>query len=197
MAEAETKKRLPNPKPLGALLPRVRPHAIQLAGAFFCLLLSVGIALAFPQIVRRLLDAAFVSGDRTRLDDITQLRASLSAHDDLRANHRRAEARFVRASGAIVAWIFYRAANRRADESPLGRYRRVANGDQLQPLGVRAAVVVLDRRGGTADDDASETCSDDASGGPDRDWCSIHFRKDAAARQHRRSGSHCRSDWNC
>jgi subfamily B ATP-binding cassette protein MsbA len=70
MAEAETKKRLPSPKPLGALLPRVRPHALQLAGAFFCLLLSVGIALAFPQIVRRLLDAAFVSGDRTRLDDI-------------------------------------------------------------------------------------------------------------------------------
>ncbi len=35
-----------------------------------CLVLSVSIALAFPQIVRRLLDAAFISGDRMLLNRI-------------------------------------------------------------------------------------------------------------------------------
>jgi subfamily B ATP-binding cassette protein MsbA len=70
MAEVEVKKRLPSPKPLGELLPRIRRYAPQLAGAMVCLLLSVGIALAFPQIVRRLLDAAFVSGNGELLNDI-------------------------------------------------------------------------------------------------------------------------------
>ena len=70
MAEVEPKKRLPSPRPLGSLLPRVRPYAPQLAGAMVCLVLSVGIALAFPQIVRRLLDAAFVAGNGELLNDI-------------------------------------------------------------------------------------------------------------------------------
>jgi len=70
MPEGEAKKRLPSPKPLGELLPRVRPHGPRLIGALACLLLSVAIALAFPQIVRRLLDAAFISGNSTRLNRI-------------------------------------------------------------------------------------------------------------------------------
>ncbi|HVF39021.1 MAG TPA: ABC transporter transmembrane domain-containing protein [Gemmatimonadaceae bacterium] len=70
MDEAPATRRLPSPKPLGQLLPRIRPHAGRLAGAMFCLLISVGIALAFPQIVRRLLDAAFVSGDGQMLNRI-------------------------------------------------------------------------------------------------------------------------------
>jgi subfamily B ATP-binding cassette protein MsbA len=70
MAEVELKKRLPSPRPLGELLPRVRPYLPHLAGALFCLVLSVGIALAFPQIVKRLLDAAFVSGNSDLLNDI-------------------------------------------------------------------------------------------------------------------------------
>jgi subfamily B ATP-binding cassette protein MsbA len=70
MAEAAAKKRLPSPKPLAAFFPRVRPHAPRLIAAFACLLLSVAIALAFPQIVRRLLDAAFVSGNGALLNRI-------------------------------------------------------------------------------------------------------------------------------
>ena len=65
-----TGKKLPSPKPLGQMLPRVRPHASRIAGAIFCLLISVGIGLAFPQIVKHLLDAAFVQRDSTLLDRI-------------------------------------------------------------------------------------------------------------------------------
>jgi subfamily B ATP-binding cassette protein MsbA len=70
MAESAVGSRMQSPKPLGQLLPRVKPHAARLAGAFVCLLLSVGIALAFPQIVRRLLDAAFVAGNGALLNRI-------------------------------------------------------------------------------------------------------------------------------
>jgi subfamily B ATP-binding cassette protein MsbA len=70
MAEVQLKKRLPSPKPLAEMLPRVRPFALHLAGAMVCLVLSVGIALAFPQIVRRLLDAAFESRNSDLLNDI-------------------------------------------------------------------------------------------------------------------------------
>lgn len=70
MSEAESPKRVPSPKPLGQLLPRVRPHAPRLAIAIVCLLLSVGVALAFPQIVKNLLDAAFVAGNGALLNRI-------------------------------------------------------------------------------------------------------------------------------
>jgi subfamily B ATP-binding cassette protein MsbA len=70
MAEATATKHLPSPKPLGQLLPRIWPHASRLAGALVCLLFSVAIALAFPQIVRRLLDAAFVAGNGALLNRI-------------------------------------------------------------------------------------------------------------------------------
>lgn len=63
-------KKLPSPKPLEELVPRVRPHASRIAGAIVCLLVSVGIGLAFPQIVKHLLDAAFVQRDSTLLDRI-------------------------------------------------------------------------------------------------------------------------------
>ncbi len=69
-AEAQAAKRVPSPKPLGQLLPRIKPHAPRLLAALACLLVSVAIALAFPQIVRRLLDAAFVRGDASLLDSI-------------------------------------------------------------------------------------------------------------------------------
>ena len=70
MADAPAKKRLQSPKPLGQLLPRIRPHASRLALAFVCLFVSVGIALAFPRIVQRLLDAAFVNQNSALLDRI-------------------------------------------------------------------------------------------------------------------------------
>ncbi len=70
MVDAGPKKRLPSPEPLGQLLPRVRPHGWRIAAALACLLVSVGIGLAFPQIVKHLLDAAFVERDSTLLDRI-------------------------------------------------------------------------------------------------------------------------------
>ena len=59
-----------SPRPLGRLLPRVRPYSVRLLIALACLLASGAIALAFPQIVRRLLDAAFVSADSDLLNSI-------------------------------------------------------------------------------------------------------------------------------
>ena len=70
MTEASAAKQLPSPKPLGQLLPRIRPHIPRLIVAMICLLLSVSIALAFPQVVRHLLDAAFVRNDSELLDKI-------------------------------------------------------------------------------------------------------------------------------
>jgi len=59
-----------SPRPLGRLLPRIRPFAARLVVALSCLVASAGIALAFPQIVRYLLDAAFVSADGEMLNSI-------------------------------------------------------------------------------------------------------------------------------
>ena len=59
-----------SPRPLRRLLPRIRPFLARLAVAFVCLLGSASIALAFPQIVRRLLDAAFISADSSLLNRI-------------------------------------------------------------------------------------------------------------------------------
>ncbi|MFL5611008.1 MAG: hypothetical protein ACJ78G_09865, partial [Gemmatimonadaceae bacterium] len=59
-----------SPRPLGRLLPRIRPYGWRLLAAFVCLLASASIALAFPQIVRHLLDAAFVSANGALLNRI-------------------------------------------------------------------------------------------------------------------------------
>ncbi len=56
--------------PLSRLLPRIKPHRSSLAIAAVCLLLSGSIALAFPQIVRRMLDSAFISADASALNQI-------------------------------------------------------------------------------------------------------------------------------
>src|SRR5436309_694657 len=67
---AETKRRLPPPGRLVRLWERVHPYRGMLVLATVALLLSGMISLAFPMIVRYLLDAAFVSRDRTLLDRI-------------------------------------------------------------------------------------------------------------------------------
>ncbi|HTC25076.1 MAG TPA: ABC transporter transmembrane domain-containing protein [Gemmatimonadales bacterium] len=51
----------------------MRPYRAGLTLAVVTLLLSAGIGLAFPQIVRYLLDAAFLKQDRSRLDQIALL----------------------------------------------------------------------------------------------------------------------------
>jgi subfamily B ATP-binding cassette protein MsbA len=59
-----------SPRPLGRLLPRIRPYMWRLLVAFVCLVASASIGLAFPQIVRRLLDAAFIDTDAALLNKI-------------------------------------------------------------------------------------------------------------------------------
>ncbi|MEJ7811242.1 MAG: ABC transporter transmembrane domain-containing protein [Gemmatimonadaceae bacterium] len=63
-------RKLASPKILRPLIPRVRPYAGALAGAAACLAGSAGAGLAFPLIVRYLLDAAFVERSSARLDQI-------------------------------------------------------------------------------------------------------------------------------
>jgi subfamily B ATP-binding cassette protein MsbA len=64
------RRRIPSPTALRPLLPRVKPHIGKLAIAGVTLILSAIAGLAFPQVVRYLLDAAFVSGDGALLDRI-------------------------------------------------------------------------------------------------------------------------------
>jgi len=73
----ERPRRIVSPRPLARLWPRVRPHARALAVATGFLLASAAIGLAFPQVVRYLLDAAFERHDRALLDRIALLLASL------------------------------------------------------------------------------------------------------------------------
>ena len=75
----ERPKGLQSPKPLAMLLPRLRPYAGRLVLSALCLLVAAGVGLAFPAIVRYLLDAAFERGDREQLDDIALLLLGLFA----------------------------------------------------------------------------------------------------------------------
>jgi ATP-binding cassette, subfamily B, bacterial MsbA len=72
-------RRLQSPKPLGRILPRVRPYAGRLTVAAFCLVVAAAVGLAFPQVVRHLLDAAFRDHDRRLLDRIALLLLGLFA----------------------------------------------------------------------------------------------------------------------
>ena len=59
-----------SPKPLKSLLPRLRPYAGRLTVSAVCLVVAAAVGLAFPQVVRKLLDAAFQQHDRALLDRI-------------------------------------------------------------------------------------------------------------------------------
>src|SRR6185369_15202041 len=67
---ASDKSRSRSPKPLARLAPRVAPYRGRLAAAAVCLLVAASVGLAFPQVVRHLLDAAFEQHDRSLLDRI-------------------------------------------------------------------------------------------------------------------------------
>ncbi|HEX5386910.1 MAG TPA: ABC transporter transmembrane domain-containing protein [Gemmatimonadales bacterium] len=73
------KRRLPSPSKLGRLWPRVRPYRWGLAAAMVALIVSGAIGLAFPQVVRYLLDAAFINHDRKILDRIALVLLGLFA----------------------------------------------------------------------------------------------------------------------
>ncbi len=67
---APTPSRLPSPRVLVRLLPRIRLYAGRLTIAALCLLVAASVSLAFPQIVRHLLDAAFEHRNPELLDRI-------------------------------------------------------------------------------------------------------------------------------
>lgn len=69
-AAARPARRPVSLKPLKALLPRLRPYAGRLAVCAVCLVVAAAVGLAFPQVVRHLLDAAFQQRDRAQLDRI-------------------------------------------------------------------------------------------------------------------------------
>jgi subfamily B ATP-binding cassette protein MsbA len=69
-AASPRRRRLASPKPLGRILPRLRPYRGRLMIAAVCLLVAAGVGLGFPQVVRHLLDAAFERHDRSLLDRI-------------------------------------------------------------------------------------------------------------------------------
>jgi subfamily B ATP-binding cassette protein MsbA len=59
-----------SPAPLAAIVPRVRPYAGRLVVCAICLVVAAGVGLAFPLVVKYLLDAAFQEKDRALLDRI-------------------------------------------------------------------------------------------------------------------------------
>ena len=75
----ERPKGIQSPKPLGMILPRLRPYAGRLVLSGLCLLVAAGVGLAFPAVVRYLLDAAFERHDRALLDRIALVLLGLFA----------------------------------------------------------------------------------------------------------------------
>ena len=75
----ERPKGIQSPRPLALLLPRLRPYAGRLVLSALALLVAAGVGLAFPAVVRFLLDAAFEQGDRALLDRIALLLLGLFA----------------------------------------------------------------------------------------------------------------------
>jgi subfamily B ATP-binding cassette protein MsbA len=72
-ATPPARRALPSPTPLRPLLARLRPYVPQLVLGALALLLSSAIGLAFPLIVRELLDAAFVKGNGSLLNKLAIL----------------------------------------------------------------------------------------------------------------------------
>lgn len=67
---ARRSRRIPSPTALGPLLRRLAPHRGALVVGALCLVLSTAVGLAFPLIVKTLLDAAFISRSARTLDRI-------------------------------------------------------------------------------------------------------------------------------
>ena len=72
-------RRLRSPKALARLVPWLRPYRGALAVASVCLLGSAAVGLAFPAVVKTLLDAAFQQHDASMLDRIALLLVGLFA----------------------------------------------------------------------------------------------------------------------
>ena len=75
----EPRRRIVSLRPLARLTPRIRPYAGPLAVASLALVGSAAVGLVFPQVVRRMLDAAFLAGSARALDRIALLLVGLFA----------------------------------------------------------------------------------------------------------------------
>ncbi len=73
------RRALPSPTPLRPLLARLRPYVRPLSFGALALLISSGIGLAFPLVVRELLDAAFVRGDGSLLNKLALVLVAIFA----------------------------------------------------------------------------------------------------------------------
>ncbi len=69
-AQGARSRRLPSPRPLGHLLPLLRPYRWRLAFATVFLLAAAAVGLIFPGVAKYLLDAAFQRQDRHRLNQL-------------------------------------------------------------------------------------------------------------------------------
>ena len=76
-------RKVPSPRALRPLLVRMRPYRLQIALASVALLVSAGITLAFPLVVRYLLDAAFVRANAPALNRIALVLVGLFAAQGL------------------------------------------------------------------------------------------------------------------
>ncbi|HEX6809695.1 MAG TPA: ABC transporter transmembrane domain-containing protein [Gemmatimonadaceae bacterium] len=76
-------RKVPSPRALRPLLIRMRPYRVQIALASVALLVSAGITLAFPLVVRYLLDAAFVRASAPSLNRIALILVGLFAAQGL------------------------------------------------------------------------------------------------------------------
>lgn len=78
-AALEPRRRLVSLRPLARLAPRIRPYTGPLTVASLALVGSAAVGLVFPQVVRRMLDAAFLAGSARALDRIALLLVGLFA----------------------------------------------------------------------------------------------------------------------
>src|SRR3954468_16460989 len=75
----ENEKTQGSPRDLLKLLSYTRPYRGRLAIAFTSLLIASSIGLAFPMMVQKLMDAAFVEHDSQRLNNLAVLTVCLFA----------------------------------------------------------------------------------------------------------------------
>src|SRR5690349_2112899 len=66
-----------SPRDLSRLLAYARPYRARLAVALVSLFIASGLGLAFPQVVRWLIDAAFIEHDSARLNSLALLLVGL------------------------------------------------------------------------------------------------------------------------
>jgi subfamily B ATP-binding cassette protein MsbA len=78
-APEKTRRTLPSPTPLRPLLARLKPYKTALAFGALALLVSSAIGLAFPLVVRELLDAAFVKSDSGLLNELALVLVAIFA----------------------------------------------------------------------------------------------------------------------